>query len=247
MSYNDYLSGELSALSDDRRTIEYDNGDRARWFGALLNPFQDSSKYSREGLRARAGELERKNINKSDSVLNAQTLIEQSLGGTKIDTSNLTIGTNETAGAFNQRLAGLKGLGVATSAYGGIENSDLQNIESGTTIQEINKMGTALKKSNKTAEEEKVETLYQTRLKDSRQREDGLTERMNIREDRRDARQELQLAEQRKDTLELRRDNMNLEYARLSQADATRAQDRKDKAIMALLGGLGNLGAGFTI
>jgi len=40
---------------------------------------------------------------------------------------------------------------------------------------------------------------------------------------------------------------MNLEYARLSQADANRAQDRKDKAIMALLGGLGNMAAGFTI
>jgi hypothetical protein len=40
---------------------------------------------------------------------------------------------------------------------------------------------------------------------------------------------------------------MQLEYSRLSQADATRSQDRKDKAIMALLGGLGNLGAGFTI
>lgn len=247
MSYNDYLAGELSALSDDRRTIEYDNGDRARWFGALLNPFQDSSKYSREGLRARAGELERKNINKSDSVLNAQTLIEQSLGGTKIDTSNLTIGTNETAGAFNQRLAGLKGLGVATSAYGGIENSDLQNIESGTTIQEINKMGTALKKSNKNAEEQKVKTENNRIYTRDRDRADDLYARDVLRQDRRDARQELQLAQERKDTLELRRDNMNLEYARLSQADATRAQDRKDKAIMALLGGLGNLGAAFTI
>ena len=40
---------------------------------------------------------------------------------------------------------------------------------------------------------------------------------------------------------------MQLEYSRLAQADANRSQDRKDKAIMALLGGLGNLGAGFTI
>jgi len=40
---------------------------------------------------------------------------------------------------------------------------------------------------------------------------------------------------------------MQLEYSRLSQADANRSQDRKDKVIMALLGGLGNLGAGFTI
>ena len=78
-------------------------------------------------------------------------------------------------------------------------------------------------------------------------RQDRLTERANIREDRRDARQELQLAQQRKDQIELRRDNMNLEYARLAQADKYKAQDRKDKAVMMLLQGLGNLGAGFTI
>ena len=40
---------------------------------------------------------------------------------------------------------------------------------------------------------------------------------------------------------------MQLEYARLAQSDRQRTADRKDKAIMALLGGLGNLGAGFTI
>ena len=40
----------------------------------------------------------------------------------------------------------------------------------------------------------------------------------------------------------------NLSIARLSQSDRqAELQDRKDKAIMALLGGLGNLGAGFTI
>ena len=40
---------------------------------------------------------------------------------------------------------------------------------------------------------------------------------------------------------------LQLEYARLAQSDRQRAADRKDKAIMALLSGLGNLGAGFTI
>lgn len=68
-----------------------------------------------------------------------------------------------------------------------------------------------------------------------------------LRQDRKDARADLLRAQERKDSLELRRDNMNLEYARLSQADKYRAQDRKDKAIMMLLQGLGNLGAGFTI
>lgn len=40
---------------------------------------------------------------------------------------------------------------------------------------------------------------------------------------------------------------LQLEYARLAQSDRQHAADRKDKAIMALLRGLGNLGAGLTI
>ena len=64
-------------------------------------------------------------------------------------------------------------------------------------------------------------------------------------DDKREARRESAL------TRELNAENnamqMQLEYSRLAQADETRSQDRKDKAIMALLGGLGNLGAGFTI
>ena len=64
-------------------------------------------------------------------------------------------------------------------------------------------------------------------------------------DDKREARREAAL------TREMNAENnamqMQLEYSRLAQADATRAQDRKDKAIMALLSGLGNLGAGFTI
>jgi len=40
---------------------------------------------------------------------------------------------------------------------------------------------------------------------------------------------------------------MQLEYARMSQADRQRTADRRDQAIMALLSGLGNLGAAFTV
>ena len=40
---------------------------------------------------------------------------------------------------------------------------------------------------------------------------------------------------------------MTLEYARLERQDRQAAQDRKDKALMTLLQGLGNLGAAFTI
>lgn len=40
---------------------------------------------------------------------------------------------------------------------------------------------------------------------------------------------------------------MQLEYSRLAQQDRQNAQDRKDKAIMMLMQGLGNLGTAFTI
>lgn len=40
---------------------------------------------------------------------------------------------------------------------------------------------------------------------------------------------------------------LQLEYARMSQSDRQRIADRKDQAIMALLSGLGNLGAAFTV
>ena len=52
---------------------------------------------------------------------------------------------------------------------------------------------------------------------------------------------------QRQLTAENNKMQLQLEYARLAQSDRQRTADRKDKAIMALLGGLGNLGAGFTI
>jgi len=92
------------------------------------------------------------------------------------------------------------------------------------------------------------ERIYQKGLRDEiRLQQEGLLERQNEREDRRDARARLESAEARRDNLELRRDNMNLEYARLNQADVYRAQERKDQAIMMLVQGLTNIGVGFTV
>jgi len=52
---------------------------------------------------------------------------------------------------------------------------------------------------------------------------------------------------QRQLTAETNQMQMQLEYARLAQEEKYRAQDKKDKALMMLLQGLGNLGAAFTI
>ena len=124
-------------------------------------------------------------------------------------------------------------------------------------------------KERKTAKEEKAEkkaeaqrlTLRKESKKDLEElrlhnkglrdaeiiRQDRKEARDILGQDRKDARSELTRAQEKKDALELRRDNMTLEYARLDRQDRQTAQDRKDKALMTLLQGLGNLGAAFTI
>lgn len=73
------------------------------------------------------------------------------------------------------------------------------------------------------------------------------TKRQEYRQDRIAEVARLDRLAQQKSELELRRDNIQFEYARLAQADREKAQDRKDKAFMMLLQGLGNLGTAFTI
>lgn len=78
-------------------------------------------------------------------------------------------------------------------------------------------------------------------------RQDGITERMYEREDRKDARAELLRSQEKADALELRRDNMNLEYARMARQDRNDMKDRKDKNIMMLMQGLAGIATGFTV
>ncbi len=245
MSYKDYLLGEISsdALSDDRTSIEWDNGDRLRWLGNAL--IGRGAEFSREGVRSRAKDLREKNVNKA--LEKDRRNIEDMLQGTGVNLGNLTLSGNQTEEALAAELESLKRTGRFAEQYRAMDGASASDIVAGSTPSSIIELGQKLTKKNKKTAKQEAETLYQKRKTESENRQDTLTERQNIREDRRDARQALQLAEQRKDSLELRRDNMNLEYARMSQADAYRAQDRKDKAIMALLGGLGNMAAGFTI
>lgn len=115
---------------------------------------------------------------------------------------------------------------------------------------EANQAGLASDRTFRKDEAEKANTLA-NRVQTSAEATQRFNESQaaqnaqNRWDDKREARREDAL------TREMNAENnamqMQLEYSRLAQADATRAQDRKDKAIMALLGGLGNLGAAFTI
>lgn len=89
-------------------------------------------------------------------------------------------------------------------------------------------------------------------------REDVLTQRANdraddireleyLRQDRKDARADLDRAENRRLTAETNQMNMQLKYAQLAANDRYRREDKREKALLTLLNGLGNLGAAFTI
>ena len=84
-------------------------------------------------------------------------------------------------------------------------------------------------------------------LREANLRADKKEERMLLREDRKDARARLERLEERKMNMELRGDEMKFKYAQLAQQDRMARQDKKDRAMMALIQGLGNLGAAFTV
>ena len=154
---------------------------------------------------------------------------------------------NKTKQELDQQIAADYQRGLQLQKTLGLANITPGDIAKTASIGDI--MSAGVKGSRATEKANVAEQrLYQKDLRDEiRLQQEGLLERQNAREDRRDARVRLEVAEARKDNLELRRDNMNLEYSRLNQADMNRAQDRRDQAILALLGGLGNLGAAFTV
>lgn len=256
MSYNDFIVKETSALNDDRSSIEYDFGDHTRYLASFLNPFSDSSKYSREGMLTAAQKAAEKAINRGSSEVRG--IIEQGLGGTKVDLSKLKVGKNETQEDYDRRMQGLRIKAAAATKYAGTENADLQKITDGTSVQQINALTTQQTKANRVAAEEKdlqEEIDRETRFNN---RQDQIDQRNNARQDKRDkiARDERRFErnENRKDRMQERLLNaennaMNLQfkYAQLAQSERARAQERKDRAIMTLISGLGNLGAAFAV
>lgn len=245
MSYQQFIESELGGLNDDRSKIDYDAGDYARYFTSFLNPFSDSSKYSREGMLQEAQKAAEKAINRGST--DDRTYIEQGLGGTNVNLSDLKIGKNETQEAYRKRIAALKGKATAATRYAGTEDANLGNINDNTSIQQINQLTTQQNKTNRGNQRQedidRQDEIWQRETK----RQDDLNERADIRQERADIRQDKRLAQDRRLSAETNQMQLQLEYARLSQADRNRQQDRKDRAIMSIVSGLGNLGAAFAI
>ncbi|MDA7436461.1 hypothetical protein N8654_02125 [Synechococcus sp. AH-601-B19] len=240
MSYNNYLAGELDSLSDDRSSIDWDNGDRLRWLGSAL--VGRGAEFSREGVRARAKKEQEKKINQK--LTGDRRQITDSLAGTGIDTSRLTLGGNRTIEDLDAEMSSLRTKGVLAQQYAAMENADLSDIKDGTSIQQL---ASGLKKSNKKADEAATEAKRTTRLKETYAREDGLTARENIRADTIRAEDNLRRSQERTQDLELRRDQMNMNYATMARRDRMDAKDRKDKNIMMLMQGLAGIATGFTV
>ena len=229
---------EIRDLNNRRTDIEFDLGDRVRQaYGAVIG-----KDYSKQGLLDGAAAIRNKQLTDTHQPaadLNATNLLHLTSkfkgveGKTEAEIKSLLAQDTARAASLQEQIS-----------QGNITAGE---VDQNATVGQIVAAGT--KGAKRVARGERDETREYNRgvVKETREYNRGLLETENLRQDRKDARAELTRAQERKDTLELRRDNMNLEYARLSQADANRAQDRKDKAIMALLGGLGNLGAGFTI
>lgn len=230
--------GEIDDLNNRRNDIEFDPGDHIRQaWGALFG-----KDYSKQGLL------------KGAAALRNQQLIDAYQPTVDLNANNLLHLTSKFTGVDGKTEAEIKSLISQDTARAKAlqEQISAGNITAGevdpnATIGQI--VATGTKGATRAAQERTESDREYSRGLVAEQREynRGLLEAENLRQDRKDARRELTRAEEKKDALELRRDNMNLEYARLSQADKYKAQDRKDKTIMMLLQGLGNLGAGFTI
>jgi len=238
LNSNNVYEGEISELNNRRTDIDFDAGDHIRQaWGALFG-----KDYSKQGLLKGAAALRNQQLtdaHQPTADVNAENLLHLTSGFKGVEGKTEA----EIKSLLSQDTAKAKALQEQISAG----NITAGEVDANATIGQIVAAGT---KGAKRAAKEKTESdreYSRGLVNEQREYNRGLLEAENLRQDRRDARQELQLAEQRKDELELRRDNMNLEYARLSQADKYKAQDRKDKAVMMLLQGLGNLGAGFTI
>lgn len=118
--------------------------------------------------------------------------------------------------------------------------ADLSDLTGKESVGTILQTGARQKSDYDKGEEERI---YNRGIS----RQDSLLKWQAMRDDAKDNRQDKRLAQDRRLTAETNQMQLQLEYARLAQSEKNRMQDRKDRAIMTLVSGLGNLGAAFAI
>jgi len=220
---------EVGALNSRATDIEFDLGDNLRQaYGLLIG-----KDYSKSGLLKGAAKIRNEKLSEVYDPLASRNKLGK-LDPEYKGPEGKTTGELDAAIASDKERASALQQGEAT---GYLDTSKLSPTASAGTIIGLTNKG------KKESDKEDETRIYERGVK----REDSLLERAELKEERRDLRASLERAETRKINAENRQMNMQLEYARLAQADRHRAQDKKDKALMMLLQGLGNLGAAFTI
>ena len=174
------------------------------------------------------------------------------------DLSNLSRLTDT---QISQRLASNKTLAGERSAAGALTGDDVSTFEDLNTPEAVRARAGKIVRERNEAEKTKAENKEQDRYNDSIEWRRGQQDYLQSRDRVEDKRYET--AQQRlwQDKQEARKDRaltrelsaetnqmqLQLENARLAQSEKNRMQDRKDRAIMTLISGLGNLGAAFAI
>lgn len=220
---------EIGELNSRATEIDFDLGDRFRQaYGALIG-----KDYSRQGLLDGAAKIRNKELSETYDPIASRNKLGK-LDPEYKGPEGKTIGELDAAIASDKERASALQRGKAT---GYLDTSKLGgDADAGTIIGLTNK-------GQRDSERKEEERIYNRRT----DREDTLLERSDIREDRRDARQDKRLAQDRQLTAQTNQMQLQLEYARLAQADKNRREDRKEKALLTLLSGLGNLGQAFAI
>ena len=220
-------------LKDDRTgTKDWNAGDMLR---DVFTPG------TREELEAKAKKFKEDKINELTS--GRQGSITESLGGTQVNTSGLTIGDTETETKYETRLKGLEARGTANLSNLNIEGYDPSKITDDMSTSEIYRLGTKQKTTNKDTDKAEIKTEL---LRQEGKSEDRyFNERQDRREDRKfDRRRD---DERNALTMQLAQMDASLADKRIAYDRETRSMDKRDKMIATLMSGIGQLGGAFAL
>ena len=241
---------EIGALNNRRNDIEFDLGDRARQiYGSLIG-----KDYSKEGLLKGAAEAANRKL--TDAYGGRAAAVKANLGPLNSTYQGVE---GKTTQEIEAQLTLDEGKAKALqTVMANNPKFDPTTLSPTATAGAIYGAGAkAAEKAKKAAVTD--ERDYQKKLVDAaNERSDRLLREANLRadtkeklallrEERKDARDRLDRLETQKMNMQLRGDEMKFKYAQLAQQDRNARQDKKDRAMMALIQGLGNLGAAFTI
>lgn len=231
-------------LKDDRSgTKDWNAGDMLR---DVFTPG------TREELEAKAKAFKEDKINKLTSK--TRGTIRESLSGTGIDATGLKIGTKETEEDYDTRLTGLKTRGAANLQNLVIPGYNPSKVTADMGVSEIMRLGTTQKTENtKTAKGEVQEEVERREGVAAGIREDGKTERAEIRAEQQAAQRadnkltrDLGILTNDKD-MAIAQMNADLADKRMNYDRETRRMDKRDRMIAQLMSGLGSLGGAFSL